>query len=343
MIGIYHDNFVDYLKSHLGDHVRITNKNIIVPCPWCEYGQKKNHYHLYISLFSPIFHCFHASCERGGFIKKLLMKLEGHDVSEDFFDKDKIKEYQQKQIFEEHKTIETRYQLPPLKKESFKLKELYVKKRLKFFNIPLESIKGMVFDFDTFLELNNIPVDDNLFRILDYLQKNFVGFLTENHGMVMFRNIDDSHQFRFYKHQLHHTSFIDYYKLKGLNPNSTKIVLAEGIFDIFAEQIFDNLNIKKDICLYASVLSSKYINLANSIAFHEQIFRPDVIILSDRGIPLEQYQKMFYYNKHIINTMKVYYNKTGKDFNQMPVTPEKFNIGRRPIYGPKSRTFKRNF
>lgn len=342
MIGIYHDNFLEYLKQK-DLEPKVTNKNIIVKCPWCEYGQTKSHYHLYISLFSPIFHCFHAPCERGGFIKKFLQKVEGHDVSEDFFDKDKLKEYQQKQVFEQQQKLETRYVLPPLKKESFSLKELYIKKRFKFSNIPLESVKGLIFDFDAFLELNNIPVDDNLFRLLDYLQRNFVGFLTENHSTVMFRNIDDSHEFRFYKHQLHYVPFIDYYKLKGFNPISTKVVLAEGIFDIFAEHIFDNLKIKNDVSLYASVLSSKYINLVNSIAFHEQIYRPDVIILSDRGIALEQYQKMFHYNKHIINTMKVYYNKTGKDFNQMPVTPEKFNIGRRPLYVPKNRKIKRSF
>ena len=35
---------------------------------------------------------------------------------------------------------------------------------------------------------------------------------------------------------------------------------------------------------------------------------------------------MKYYNKHIINSISVYYNKTGKDFNDTPVTPVRVKI-----------------
>ena len=58
MIGIYQDNFIDYLRERLGSEPKITAKNIIVPCPWCEYQEDKDHYHLYIGLDIPIFNCF---------------------------------------------------------------------------------------------------------------------------------------------------------------------------------------------------------------------------------------------------------------------------------------------
>ena len=90
MIGIYQDEFVDYLKNKLGDHIKTSSKNIICPCPWCEYGEDKNHYHMYISIEIPIFHCFHANCEQSGSLKKFLSKLEGHDISDEFIDKDKL-------------------------------------------------------------------------------------------------------------------------------------------------------------------------------------------------------------------------------------------------------------
>jgi hypothetical protein len=51
-----------------------------------------------------------------------------------------------------------------------------------------------------------------------------------------------------------------------------------------------------------------------------------VIILSDRGIPKEYYKKMKHFNKHIIDKLVVYYNKSGKDFNDTPVNPVKFVI-----------------
>jgi hypothetical protein len=121
--------------------------------------------------------------------------------------------------------------------------------------------------------------------------------------------------------KINENNFLDYYRLSGGNPTSKKIVLAEGIFDIFSEHIYDSLNIKQNIKLYASALSSKYEALIKSIVFHEQVFRPEIIILSDKGITKEYYQKLNKYNDHIIDKIVVYYNKSGKDFNDFPVTP----------------------
>jgi len=58
MIGVYKEEFVEFLKKNIGD-IKQTTKNIIMPCPWCEFNKNKDHYHLYISLELPIFHCFH--------------------------------------------------------------------------------------------------------------------------------------------------------------------------------------------------------------------------------------------------------------------------------------------
>lgn len=329
MIGIYQDEFLEYLKDNLGERIKITYKNIITPCPWCEYGQDKDHYHMYISLEAPIFHCFHAGCEKGGTLRKLLMRIEGSDVSDDFIDKEKLNEYKQKQIFKDRDLTEKQFIIPPLRVSAFPNKEFYLKKRLKFSNIYPESIKGLIFDVDEFFKINEIPIDSKLFRIKDYLHSNFVGFLTEHNTTVMFRNVDSSQSFSFFKQKLYETPFLDYYKLPGGDKNSNKIVLAEGIFDIFAEQIFDNLNLKSGVSLYASALSFNFQSLIKSVVFYEQTFRPDVVILSDRGIDLRKYQNLLTYNSHIINTLKVFYNKTGKDFNDTPVTPEKFNIDMR--------------
>ena len=327
MIGIYQDNFIDYLKDNLGGEPKITNKNIITKCPWCEYGQEKDHYHLYIGLDAPIFHCFHGGCEKSGVLSKLMKKIAGHDVSDAFIDKEKVKEYEKlKNVFVEKDEKLKGIKVPPLNSRVFTAKEFYLQKRLKFYNIGSENIKGLIYDVHEFININNIPVDESLFRLRDYLHNNFIGFLTEYNTSVMFRNIDDSHTMRFYKLKIQNSNFLDFYRLPGGNYNSSKIVLAEGIFDIFTSSIYDFINIKRDVRLYASVLSSKYLGLIQSIVYHEQLFRPDVIILSDRGIKLEYYKKLKYFNQHIINTLSVYYNKSGKDFNETPITPEEFKI-----------------
>jgi len=327
MIGIYQDDFIDYLKDNLGDHIKTTNKNIITPCPYCEYGQEKDHYHLYISLEAPIFHCFHGGCEVGGVLSKFMKKIAGHDTSDVFIDKEKVKEYKKlKTVFVEKEEETQDVKLPPINSKMFPMKEFYLQKRLKFSNIRTDTIKGLIYDVHEFININNIPVDESLFRLRDYLHSNFVGFLTDHGSTAMFRNIDDSHSMRFYKLKIKQLNFLDYYRLPGNNPTSSKIVLAEGIFDIFSEHIYDFTNIKNDVRLYASVLSSKYASLIQSIVYYEQLFRPDVIILSDKGISRDYYKKLKYYNQHIINSLTVYYNKTGKDFNETPVTPVKLVV-----------------
>lgn len=327
MVGIYQDEFIDYLKSKLGDHIKTTAKNIICPCPFCEFGKDKSHYHMYISLEIPIFHCFKANCEQSGNLRKFLRKLEGHDISDAFIDKEKLKEVSRKrEIFVDKEKEQSRLILPQINKSKFMLKDMYINQRLKFSRTSTSTIKGLIYDVNEFIDMNKIPVDQTLFRLKDYLQANFVGFLTENQSTVMFRNIDHSHTMKFFKLKIQQANFLDYYKLPGNNKFSKKIVLAEGIFDIFTEHIFDTLNIKNDVKLYASALSSKFITLIQSIIFHEQVFQPDIIILSDRGVTQKQYKMMKKYNKHIVDRLTVYYNKAGKDFNDTPVSPVKYNM-----------------
>lgn len=323
MIGIYQDEFVDYLKANLG-YVKITSKNIVVPCPWCEYKKEKDHYHLHIGLDVPIFHCFHGLCEVGGILKKLLRKIEGHDISDQFIDKDAIKNLKRKKILTDKEVNKFDVKLPEINSKTFPLKDLYLKKRLKFSNISTSLIKGLIYDVNSFISINQIPVDHNLFRVQEYLHSNFVGFLTDHKSMVIFRNMDETSPFKFYKLIVQQSNFVDYYKLLGNKISCNHIVLAEGVFDIFTSKIFDFL--KTNIKLYASVLSANYPAIIQSIVFNEQIFRPDITILSDRGIPLKYYQKVKKFNNHIINKMVVYYNKTGKDFNSRYINPVKYLI-----------------
>jgi hypothetical protein len=324
MIGIYQDNFIQYLKDHLGEPVRSTSKNIICRCPYCEYQQTKKHYHLYISLEAPIFHCFHNDCQKAGTISKLCNKLEGRDISEQFIDKEKIKEIQKNDIKISVPKIKKTIITPELDTDLFKEKSLYLKGRLKYSVQNLNCVKGLIFDVNKFVSLNQIPITDDLQRVINYLQSNFVGFLTEDESIVMFRNIDDQAQFRFFKLFIEPTRYLDYYKLSGGNPNSNHVVIAEGIFDIFNEQIYDYTSIRKDVKLYAAALSTSYEALIKSLVFNEKIYRIDVSVLSDRGVNLDYYKKIKYFNSHIINRMDVYYNRNEKDFGGISVSAEKF-------------------
>ena len=322
MIGIYQDNIIDYFKT-FSPSVKVSSKNIVIACPWCEYNQQKKHYHLHISTEAPIFHCFEGGCNKSGRISKLFKKLEGRDLSEKFIDQDKVKENKTNDIKLSIPTERKKIILPDLNEESFKLKTLYLKGRLKYSKPDLKLVKGLVFDVNQFIDINQIKIDNRLLKSRYYLHENFVGFLTENESVVVFRNIDETSEFRYFKLFISQTRFLDYYKLLGGQYNSNHIILSEGIFDIFNEQIFDYTGLRNQVKLYAAGLSTSFDSLIKSLVFNEQIFRLDVSILADRGIDLNFFKKIKKYNSHVIDKMTVFYNKTGKDFADPTVIPEK--------------------
>lgn len=330
MVGIYNDEFIDFLKSHLS-YVKVKSKNIITKCPWCEYGEKKDHYHLYISLTSPIFHCFHGECQTSGTIKKLILKLTGTDVCDKFVDREKIKQIAKKSFVKINESLQKKtinVVLPEIEEEKHKLKSLYLKQRFKFQNINLKNIRGLILDVEKFLDLNKsvIQLDSEILKLKEYLCSNFIGFLTEHKSKVVFRNIDTISTFKHYKLEIQQSKFLDYYKILGNNYNSNNIVLSEGIFDILLEHIFDFTNLKNNSKIYAAGLSTSYEALLKSVIFHEQMFKPDVSILSDIDIRIGFYKKLKKENEHLINSLTVYYNTRGKDFAEIPVECQKIIV-----------------
>lgn len=328
MIGIYDENFLDYLKENLGEPIKVNNSNIICRCPWCEMNKDKKHYHLWISLEAPIFRCFFAGCQSSGSLKKLFKKISGNDSSDKYVDKNKIKENVKKKIFSSENidsNNKNNIVLSELKEDQFKLKTLYMKKRLGFSDISLSRIKGLIFDVDSFIRDNNIELEYKHLQLKDYLHSNFVGFLTEHKSVVIFRNIDPQSSFRHFKLKIGNTHFLDYYKING-NRDSNNIILSEGTFDIILEHINDTIGLKSNVLLYSAALSTSYDSLIKSIVFDTQVFRPNVIILSDRDVNLNFYKKLKNFNSHIINSLVVYYNKIGKDFGNLSVIPERIVI-----------------
>lgn len=331
MIGVYHDSFIDLLKTHLGEPIKITNKNIICRCPWCEINKSgsSDHFHLWISKDAPIFNCFHCgeTSQAKGPITKLIAKITGEEVIDKYVDKSKIVEMQSATISVNKQVIEKKkLTFPEIDEDVFPKKTEYLKNRLKYSSISLSTLPGLVFDVSMFLHINNLTMDAVLSQHLQTFQGNFVGFVTENHTTLILRNIDPNSKFRYYKFKFSESRFLDYYKLKGIKPESTHIVLGEGIFDIYSDYIFDFTGLKNKVAFYASANSNKYMSVLNSVLYHEQIFRPNVHIISDRGIDLEFYKRVAHFSRYCLESMIVYYNKLGKDFNDTPCEIEKIPI-----------------
>ncbi len=326
-IGIYNEVFLDYLKKHLGeDSVIVKSKNIVCRCPWCELDDEtKKHYHLYISTETPIFHCFYAGCGVSGSIKKLTKKISGLSSINNFVDPSTIIKHKDLNLNRNKELKNKKYIIPELKENNFLHKLLYLRQRFGFLNINLPSIKGLVFDIEKFIEINNIKLDDKQQNLLYFLQNNFIGFLSEHQSILTLRNTDPNSHFRHYKLQLQQPLLLDYYKING-NPSGNKIVLAEGIFDIFGEYLFNHLNIKQDIKMYVCGYSTSYESLLRSISFFENIYKPEVIILSDKDVKHWYYKKIKKTKHHLMSKISVFYNKYGKDFGDINCSPIQITI-----------------
>ena len=323
MIGIYKEEFIEYLRDNLG-YVKVSSKNIITKCPWCEYKKEKKHYHLYIALEAPIFHCWQARCGQSGFLSKLMSYIDGKDRTEQFVDKSLIKEAVHRKLvnpLKEKKPLK----IPKIDTDKFKMKSMYIKYRLGF-DVDIDSISKLVFDVQEFVGINSIKLDDKSNRLMDFLQSNFVGFLSEHESLLVLRNIDPNASFRYYKFDLSDSDFLDYYKVQGAAFDSNTVVVSEGIFDILVEQVLNTLKIRENVKLYCASLSGAFSSLLKSIVFYEQLYRLNVVVLSHKDVDLDTYKRVKKFDSHVVNTLSVYYNSAGKDFASFPVNPVKVVI-----------------
>jgi len=317
VIGIYEDSFIDFLKEYLGD-IKITRKNIICRCPYCEMDSSKKHFHLYVSLESPIFHCFKSECNQKGNIDRLIHKLSGKNI-DNFFDKS-LKRVKSTIATEDKCII-----IPNIEPNTFVSKIEYLKKRLMTNDDDLiYGIENLVLDINTFLSSNNL-IDQHIEKYKDFLHENFVGFLTRNRSLLVLRNIDESSKLRYHKINIKEVQNVDYY-LTYNDMCKSNITIAEGIFDILMEKKIDSINKKEDTLLYAACLSTNYESLIKSLAYYESAFRQNITILSDRGISLNYYKKIKKNTKHIIDSLTIYYNMDSKDFGDGAKKIEKFVI-----------------
>jgi len=333
MIGIYEDNFIDFITKYLGKP-KITNSNIICRCPWCEVDRKHHHHnHLYISLDKPIFNCFKSECNESGTIKKFIFKVAGTHQYNKYIDNNElenIKNYKkistEKSIFKYSEDIK----LPEIYSlNKFRNKIKYFKQRLLFAPFDITKIKGLILDVDEFISLNKniIKLSDSDYKLLPYLQSNFIGFLLENKTKVIFRNIDTKNDFRYYKMNIQKDmDLLDYYKITHNIKESNLIVIGEGIFDIFNDHIFDYTGYRHIAYGYYCSLNQRFESLIKSIIFHDNLYNPNVVILSDGNIHINYYKKLKRKLKNFCENIEIYYNKNGDDFGDVICNPEKIYI-----------------
>ena len=320
---------LDKLKLILSENkifVEDKTKNFICKCPYCgDHPDPRKQGHLYVSKNSeiPVAHCWF--CTGAWPITKLIKDLTGdRNLYKEVITEEELNtSYQKgKQYSAKQRTV--KYKVPELSGD-FSAKKMYIRSRTGN-KLTAEEVPNLILNFTEFCHMNRLDIvgDGKIVsnQEMNLLQDQFVGFLGANNSILYCRNIDPNSKFKFRKIPLQTDGLLllDYWKI-DVDMTSSLIVMAEGNFDILSEYGFDSLNLKDKARIYVGGNTFAYSSLLKSVCFDEDLYRADVVILSDSDKPAYWYKKFLKENSHIIKTCKIYMNKNGKDFGVFPPRP----------------------
>lgn len=322
--------------------VRETSTNFICICPYCgDHPNPAKKGHLYVSkkIERPFYHCFLN--EETGIIPKLIKDITGTPGTiQEIFGDTKL-DFSKITNTSVTKVVKNKaYLVPEMKSSLFVNKTSYIKKRTNGKKQP-EEIPRLIFDFEQFFYINKIDIESIGIqkKLLNYFQNSFVGFLGSLNSLLFFRNIDDRSGFKFYKAELQKDSLdlIDYWEIPGNNPDSNKVVFAEGNFNILGESSYDTLGVKNSVRSYVSCNSSSYPSVIKSYCFSNSIYQCQPIILSDTDKSSSWYFFKLQENLPLVENVQLFYNSSGKDFGTFPIRP----YNKEFILKPWNKTQKR--
>lgn len=274
-------------------------REITINCPLCEMqGDPDKGKHMYISLGldgkPPMFNCFRRTGHSGLLTTHALEQLSHYSQYIDTELMDEIKKqtmvssiYGRTQAIREEKM--------PLIVNHNKSTEKYTKKieyisnRIGIpFNIQMVQENKIILGLYDFLEYNHINTLTRDSRIVEELDNNFVGFLTNTNTSIIMRNLYEGGLGRYIKYNVINNAPISYYVIPSdcdlYKP--IELHIAEGTFDILS--IFYNLhNGDRKNKIYAAIGSKAYLNLIRYFLTEMGIVNMTLHIYIDRNIESE--------------------------------------------------------
>lgn len=314
--------------------------NFGIKCPYCGHTDKtKTSTHMNVKLDVddgefPVFHC--VKCDSGGIVTKDFLEdlnIFNTDIS---MYESQLKVYISKNVHKKgikNNNIKLKI-LPPLDIPESHKKIKYLSNRLGI-NITTNDLLKykIILNLKDFLAYNNINIYTRDERIIESLDKKYIGFLSTNNEFISFRNISDNYT-KYEKRYINYNIF-------GLKTNTRRIytipnkldilkpaniIITEGVIDLLG--IYNHLESFKELdnSLFISTMGLghdnviKYLNKMGILFGNYHIF-PD----NDGKLTLSDFRKMkrnLSYNM-LHCTMTVHYNKIGKDFG---VTKDKIKL-----------------
>lgn len=330
----FKENLKQFLLNNIPGKIVAGDKEFLCRCPFCGDSRHLKSAHFYINLpnsddIPVMYHC--KKCNNSGVLNRTVLKELGVEVIERDILSDLIRRHKKlsgnfvrgsnnnKSIYK----FNTKYDLISMSEISeWKMK--YINNRLGL-NL---SYQDMI-DCKIVLNLEDLynTNDSRYFkytrdkRIVKELNDSFIGFLGYNNGVLNMRNLRPGKvskyvDKRYVNYNLFSTEYLEgtskYYiiptTVDTLNPESIKIHIAEGPFDILS--IFYNLyNGNKYNSIYASIGGKSYINLIKFLLCDLKIINTEIHIYFDNDVKKSEIEDIIYQLQYLDLDIYFHWNK----------------------------------
>lgn len=317
-----------------------SHDHYIIRCPYCGDSRKRKNYgHLYISKNQPVFRC--NRCGFGSSVKKLLNDLcyqdidikdivnDDYDIFENYYSISR-----QKYLVQPDKVLEYENILESLEKNINLHKLNYLEERLK--NHYLYDIKLNKNIIINVLDLfkRNYLLQKNLVQkygeqktnnLINFLDKNFIGFVCYKKNSIIFRNTDKNSNFRYFKIKLFN-EIEDFFVIDDMlhsYKEIPKVIMGEGVFDVILPYLQKNNSGTNEYFNGDIYIASgkSYTEGLKFLATQKCIAQFDIYILSDSDVDMYHYDSIFKRIKKLVNKMKIVLNLNNKDFGVFDTQP----------------------
>lgn len=313
---------------------KVDSREYVTRCPFCgDSVNSKNKGHLYMKIDlndeSPIqYHCF--KCESGGILNPSNMPLFGIDDEDLKNGIEKLngssRSQRQTRILERNEVKSFDFIIPEIERND---KSKYIEERLgiSLRDVDLEEMK-YISSFKEFLKTNQVPpmCKDN---IVDFIDSNYVGFLSFGNSHILFRDISGKQNIRWLKYPITEESKQNriFYSTKlaiaRMETEPIRINLAEGIMDILSVKHNLGYNTQKDINIAVSGKSyDKILLFMISNTFFGSNVTVNIFSDNDAGFndkknatktTVEWYRDKIGTFKPLFQNINIFYNMIGKD------------------------------